>query len=74
MTRPAHPKRRKLELQIACHDHELLNFWLALDRQVVERAMRAFKIPPRDRSVIRAQQQHLHEGLRQRSRNLRKAA
>ena len=54
------------------HDADLLlDILLPLDRGVVELYMRIYNIPCRDRHVIRAQQRHLHEGLRELEVNAR---
>jgi hypothetical protein len=42
----------------------LLNMFLELDRMVVERSMRLYKIPHRQRFLVREQNRRLHDAIR----------
>ena len=43
---------------------KLLNMFLELDRLVVERSLHLYKIPHRQRSVVRQQNRQLHDAIR----------
>jgi hypothetical protein len=42
----------------------LLNMFLELDRMVVERSMHLYKIPHRQRFIVREQNRRLHDAIR----------
>lgn len=43
----------------------LLDDLLAIDRTVIEVSMRTYRVPPRQRSIMRAENRRLHRALRQ---------
>ncbi len=49
----------------------MLEILLALDRAVVEVSMHLYNLPPRDRFVMREQNQRLHEAVREHLPRLR---
>lgn len=47
---------------------KLLNMFLELDRMVVEKSMRLYKLPRRQRFVVREQNRRLHDAIRRQRR------
>jgi len=63
-----HKKRRsELRNQVIRESasNQTLNILLALDRIVVELCMRAYKIPRRDRLIMREHNRRLHDAVRE---------
>jgi hypothetical protein len=53
---------------------KLLDSLLALDRRVIERSLRIYNIPRRERNRMRAQMRRLHQAVRAIDLNPRKIA
>jgi hypothetical protein len=53
---------------------KLLDSLLALDRRVIERSLRIYNVPRRERSRMRAQMRRLHQAVRAIDLNPRKIA
>ena len=68
MTRRTQLKRRQLRNQVTSQSdlHPVLDMLLALDRMVVELSMGIYNLPRRERFMMRAQNQRLHQAVRER--------
>ena len=66
MTQQNKRKWRELQNQVAgaSDPNTMLEMLLALDRAVVEVSMHIYNLSPRDRFVMREQNQRLHEAVR----------
>lgn len=66
MSQPKKRKLRELCSQVSTETDpiKLLNMFLELDRMVVERSLRVYKIPHRQRFVLRQQNRQLHDAIR----------
>ena len=65
----SHEKKRKLrqlcdQVTIETDPTKLLNMFLELDRLVVERSLHLYKVPHRQRFVLRQQNRQLHAAIR----------
>ncbi len=65
---------RELCAQVASETDpiKLLNMFLELDRLVVEHSMRLYKVPHRQRFVVREQNRRLHNAIRRQRRSQHK--
>jgi hypothetical protein len=66
MNQPHERKLRQLCTQVIneTDPSKLLNIFLTLDRMVVERSLRVYKIPRHQRSIVREQNRRLHDAIR----------
>lgn len=66
MNQPEERELRELCSQVISETNpgKLLNIFLTIDRIVVERSLRIYKVPRRQRVIVREQNRRLHEAIK----------